>query len=108
ITRQASVEEALESIKEFSNVVIVKNGTKGALMWDKSRMYLQNAFLNETVKDAIGAGDSFNAGFIKQFIQKKPLKESLEFAALTGAINTTAAGGTNAFKSLESVKKVAK
>jgi sugar/nucleoside kinase (ribokinase family) len=108
LTSQATIEAGLETIKSFCNVVVVKNGTKGAIMWDKTKKVEQNAFLNEHVVDAIGAGDSFNAGFISQYIKRRPLEKCLEFGAVTGAINTTAAGGTNAFKSLDYVKKVAK
>jgi sugar/nucleoside kinase (ribokinase family) len=107
-TAQSSIEAAIDSIKGFCQVVVVKNGVEGAMMWDKSHLCVQQAFLNNEVKDAIGAGDSFNSGFIYKFIHKKPLKECLEFAALTGAINTTASGGTTAFRSFENIKTIAR
>ena len=68
------------------------------------RLVTKPAYLNENVVDAIGAGDSFNAGFINRFINHKPLDECLDFGALCGALNTTAAGGIGAFQSLETVK----
>jgi len=107
-TSCSSIETALESLKAFCNVVVVKNGTEGAVMWDKSTIHIQRAFLNESVIDAIGAGDSFNSGFIYKYTNRKPLRECLEFAALTGAINTTGAGGTSAFATLDKVKNTAK
>lgn len=102
-----SMEESLESIKNFCNVVVVKDGVKGATMWDGKVLISQPAFLNKEVVDAIGAGDSFNSGFISRFIAKKALAECLEFAALCGAINTTASGGTAAFQSPDGIKSVA-
>jgi sugar/nucleoside kinase (ribokinase family) len=66
-----------------------------------------SAFLNNDVVDAIGAGDSFNSGFINSFIKGKRMKECLEDGAITGAINTTASGGTAAFESKEKVKQLA-
>lgn len=106
-THCASIEEGLLAIQPFCKVVVVKNGTKGAIMWDGSKSLNQPAFLNNSVVDAIGAGDSFNSGFIRRFIQQRPLPECLEFAALTGAINTTGAGGTSAFQSTDHIKAVA-
>ncbi len=103
-----TIEAALESIKSFCNIVVVKNGTEGAVMWDSNKIRYQNAFLNEAVVDAIGAGDSFNSGFIHKFSNHNPLSECLEFAALTGAINTMGAGGTSAFETLDKVKSIAK
>jgi hypothetical protein len=35
------------------------------------------------------------------------LKSCTEFGALTGAINTTASGGTTAFSSLETIRNIA-
>jgi len=107
-TACSTIEKALETIKPFCHVVVVKNGEQGALMWDKTTVVTQKAFLNESVVDAIGAGDSFNSGFIYKYTNRRPLTECLEFAALTGAINTTGSGGTSAFETLEKVKRIAK
>jgi sugar/nucleoside kinase (ribokinase family) len=104
LTKSNTIEEALDKIKPFCNVVIVKNGISGVVMWDKSKVINKPAYLNDDVVDAIGAGDSFNAGFISRFVKKESLLDCLEFGVLTGAVNTTAAGGTGAFTSLEAVK----
>jgi sugar/nucleoside kinase (ribokinase family) len=48
--------------------------------------------------DAIGAGDSFNAGFLHGFIKGWPVIRCLEFGSLTGAFSTTASGGVQAFR----------
>ena len=55
--------------------------------------------------DAIGAGDSCNAGFVGAFVKGLPLEACQHTGNLTGAINTTAAGGTGAFTSLEDVRE---
>jgi len=104
LTKATTVEDAIMRIKPFCKTVVIKQGTKGAVLWDKTKLVNQPAYLNQNVVDAIGAGDSFNAGFISRFIKHKPLEECLDFGALTGAVNTTAAGGTGAFKSLEAIK----
>jgi sugar/nucleoside kinase (ribokinase family) len=92
----------------FENTLVVKCGSEGAYLWDSSELFFQPSFRNTKVVDSIGAGDSFDAGFIHCFLQGKPLKKCLEFAALTGAINTTREGGTGAFESLDSVKTIAR
>jgi len=107
-TSCSTLEKALETIQSYCNIVVVKNGEQGALMWDKTTVVTQKAFLNDSVVDAIGAGDSFNSGFIYKYTNRKPLAECLEFAALTGAINTTGSGGTSAFETIEKVKRIAK
>ena len=44
--------------------------------------------------DTTGAGDSFNAGFLHEWLRKRPLAEALRFAAACGAISTLGPGGT--------------
>ncbi|MEP6682067.1 MAG: carbohydrate kinase family protein [Parafilimonas sp.] len=107
LTKQSSISEALNAIKEFSNIVVVKNSAEGAVAFYKNEVVQQPAFINHDFTDAIGAGDSFDAGFIRQFILNKSLKNCMELGAVCGAINTTAYGGTTAFNNLESIKKIA-
>jgi sugar/nucleoside kinase (ribokinase family) len=107
MTKTTSIEEGINKLKPFANLVVVKNGSEGAIGWDGKNLVRQPAFLNNDIVDCIGAGDSFNAGFIKAFINGEAFKKCLELAALTGAINTTRAGGTGAFENTELVSKIA-
>jgi sugar/nucleoside kinase (ribokinase family) len=108
LTKSSSINEGLKKISNRSHLVVIKNGSEGASAWDGERLIHQHAFLNKNVVDCIGAGDSFNAGFIKEFINNSPLEKCLEKGALAGAINTTSAGGTTAFQDPESIRKIAK
>ena len=94
-------------VASFANMISVKDGSDGAWLWSQERLSHQEAFLNREVIDCIGAGDSFDAGFIHYFVQKKSPKQCLEFATLAGAVNTTAPGGTTAFSSLEAFRETA-
>jgi sugar/nucleoside kinase (ribokinase family) len=107
ITHTSSLDEALTGIRDISDIAVVKNGNSGAVLQQKKTSLTQPAFINPNVMDAIGAGDSFNAGFIHLFIQGKPLAECLSFGALCGAINTTSSGGTSAFTDFETVSELA-
>jgi len=107
LTRSNSIDEGIRKIADRSNLIVIKNGSKGAYAWDGKKLIHQHAFKNDKVVDCIGAGDSFNAGFITTYINKSSLEKCLETGALTGAINTTAAGGTTAFRDLESIRKIA-
>jgi sugar/nucleoside kinase (ribokinase family) len=107
LTNTSSLEDGLRAVKPYCNMLVVKNGSEGAYLWDGKELIHQPPFLNKEVVDSIGAGDSFDSGFIHKFLQQKPPKECLEFGALTGAINTTRPGGTNAFENLNLVKTIA-
>jgi sugar/nucleoside kinase (ribokinase family) len=108
LTGKNSLEEAIESVKEYTNILVIKRGNKGSLVYNNGELTELPAFLNRNVVDAIGAGDSFNAGFIYKFVNGSDIAECQKFGNLTGAVSTTAAGGTTAFQDYEQFKKTAK
>ena len=107
ITGAGTIDKAIKQLAPFARIIALKMGTKGSLGVRGEQKLEQPPFLNKQVVDAIGAGDSFNAGFISAFIRGETLQECLRRGNICGAVNTTAAGGTGAFASLESVRKAA-
>ena len=104
-----SMESGIDRIKSMAPqlFLVIKDGSNGAHLWDGSRIIHQPAFLNRDVVDCIGAGDSFNAGFIYKYTEGAPPSKCLEFGALAGALSTTRAGGTGAFSSRETIRELA-
>lgn len=96
-SRKFELHEAIRDIAPMANYLVVKDGDKGAWMQFGDELHFHQAFRNEQVADVIGAGDSFDAGFIARFIRGEQPRECLRFATLMGALNTTGAGGTAAF-----------
>lgn len=108
ITKKKSLQEGLDSVSSFANIIVIKDGEKGSHLWANQELVSKPAYLNSKVADCIGAGDSFDAGFINQFVNKKALSDCLEYGTIMGAINTTKSGGTGAFSSLDNVLELAK
>jgi sugar/nucleoside kinase (ribokinase family) len=108
LTGKGEVPAALAAIRSFARAVVVKQGSRGATVQCGDQVLHRPAFLNTRVVDAIGAGDSFDAGFVSRFIQGQPLSTCLSFGNLMGAVSTTAAGGTGAFASLDGVMSIAR
>jgi sugar/nucleoside kinase (ribokinase family) len=106
LTQESVLESAINKLTSFGRLVIVKLGSKGSIAATGKKSVFKKSYYNNNVVDAIGAGDSFNAGFILKYIRGCDIDECQSFANLTGAINTTAAGGTSAFESYEQVVKV--
>ncbi len=102
-----SLQECVVSLTQTPGLIVVKQGNEGASLWHENTLFAQPSFLNTAVVDAVGAGDSFNAGFIHQFLRGGSGKACLEFGALCGAVNTTAAGGTTAFKDYATFRRTA-
>ena len=109
LTGTKKTEDAIKKLMPYGKNIIIKQGNKGALLRsEKGEMYEMPSYLNTKVVDTIGAGDSFNAGFIHMFVKGEPVQKCLDFGNLTGAISTTAPGGTGAFESKELIRKAAK
>lgn len=107
LTRSKTLEEAIEKIRPIVNAAVIKCGSKGSILMRKGHPdRKQEALLNKNVVDCIGAGDSFNSGFIARLAAGDDLVRCQEYGNMTGAVNTTAAGGTTAFTCREDVERV--
>lgn len=103
LTRQTTLQKACDSLQPFANTIVVKLGSEGSAIFTEGELTFQSAFLNSHVVDAIGAGDSFNAGFISKYIDQNTLDVCQEFGNIIGAYSTTASGGTGAFAVRENI-----
>lgn len=91
------VELAAERLAKVVQTVAVKLGPVGAMgQRGKERILLPGVKVD--VVDPVGAGDSFDAGFISQYVRGADLRTCLTFGNLAGALSTTRAGGTEAFR----------
>lgn len=108
LTKSESLQEGLATVEPYANNIIIKDGENGAHLWNGVDLISRPALLNTDVVDCIGAGDSFDAGFISEYIKGTDLERCVEIGNLSGAINTTASGGTTAFENLSEIKRIAK
>jgi sugar/nucleoside kinase (ribokinase family) len=97
ITRAENGPRAAEILAGQVPLVVMKQGKDGAIARQGKEEFRAEPFLVETV-DTVGAGDSFDAGFVHQYIRGAEIEECLRFASLTGALSVTRAGGTEAFR----------
>jgi sugar/nucleoside kinase (ribokinase family) len=108
LTGKNDLNEAIQFVKKYTDILVVKRGNKGSFVHFRDQLTDLSPFLNTQVVDAIGAGDSFNAGFIFKFINGANVAECQKFGNLTGAVSTTEAGGTAAFGNFENFKNTAR
>lgn len=97
LTGEADLDSAVERVSAAVPLLVVKLGANGAVLSQKGRK-LRRPAAAVTVVDPVGAGDSFDAGFIHQFVHGADLERCLEFANLVGALSATQPGGTEAFR----------
>ena len=94
------VESAARGLAVLSEVVAVKMGESGALGICGDSVARTTAVPIDVV-DTVGAGDSFDAGFVFAYLQGWSLENSLCLAAVCGSLSTRASGGTAAQPTFE-------
>lgn len=105
LTKKDNIADAEEEIVKYTNILALKMGVNGAKVIHNGKTIALKPFINTVFKDAIGAGDSFNAGFIKEFMEEASLSDCLQNANLMGSLNTMNRGGTTSFTSTEAIEQ---
>jgi sugar/nucleoside kinase (ribokinase family) len=95
--RLVNVEEAADKLATTVPVVVIKMGSEGALARKGHQRFSSPPFRVDSI-DSVGAGDSFDAGFIHQYVRGADLQTCLDYGNLAGAFSTTRPGGTEAFR----------
>ena len=101
--RLTGANEVSTAVKELARLVpllVVKLGAEGALARRGEREWFSPA-RKVAVVDAVGAGDSFDAGFLHQYLRGSEIETCLTSGNLAGALSVTRAGGTEAFRDAE-------
>ena len=93
LTGAENVEVAADRLKVKTETVAIKLGAEGALGISQSQR-VRVASIPVNVVDTVGAGDSFDAGFIYGYLNQWSMEKSLQLACVCGALSTQKAGGT--------------
>ena len=98
------LEAAVSRLAGRVPTLVVKLGERGAVAIRDGRRFTAPA-VPVTVVDPVGAGDSFDAGFLHQYLSGADLAACLACGNRCGAFSTTASGGTEAFRDLARMKE---
>ena len=114
LTKSPSVELASERLAEKTKLAAIKLGADGALVCGSlllegeglgMREIIRAESISVNVTDTVGAGDSFDAGFLYGYLNQWNLEKSLRLACVCGALSTQQAGGVNGQPTLEEAMK---
>ena len=91
------LDRAIDSLAERVPILAVKCGSRGSIVQAGRTRWVVPALEVEPL-DTIGAGDSFNAGFLKGYLAGFSLEKCAAFGNATAALSTQRPGGTEAFR----------
>jgi len=95
LSAEATVNQALSTLGTQVGTLAIKRGSLRAMACRGGQTASADA-LQVQVVDTIGAGDSFDAGFLYGWLKGWNLEKSLRLGVVCGSLSTRAAGGTAA------------
>ncbi len=104
ITRTDDVEKAVKLLADLVPTLVVKRGKRGAIARQAGKEFVRRGVAVNAI-DPVGAGDSFDAGFIYQYVRGEDIETCLRYGNLAGAFSTTKPGGTEAFRDGKAMKE---
>ncbi|MEU8399813.1 carbohydrate kinase family protein [Nonomuraea sp. NPDC048892] len=93
--RITTLEQAVRELAARGTLPVVKRGERGAIAFADGEL-VEIPAPPATVVDAVGAGDSFDAGLLAALLRGRPLRQAMTVAVACGTLSTRAAGGTAA------------
>jgi sugar/nucleoside kinase (ribokinase family) len=96
-TNNDDLEAAVRKLSGLVPLVVVKLGRQGAMAQRGADRFTSPA-QDVVAVDTVGAGDSFDAGFLHQYVRGADLQTCLASGNKAGALSTTRPGGTEAFR----------
>lgn len=103
IAHRKTTEEALATLSARVPCIAVKCGPRGSrVRMGSTDIAVSPVSVNPV--DTIGAGDSFNAGFLFAWLQGMGPEDCAMAGNIAGALSTQRAGGTEAFRDKELVR----
>ena len=97
ICRVDDEDAALDMLSKKVPLVVMKRGSKGAVA-QRGKERVECLALKVKPVDPVGAGDSFNAGFLYKHLKGADLETCMRYGNLSAAFSTTRSGGTEAFR----------
>src|SRR5438105_11450746 len=88
ITRTDDVERAVKRLADLVPTLVVKRGKRGAIAREAGKEFVSRGVAVNAI-DPVGAGDSFDAGFIHQYVRGADIETCLKYGNLAGAFSTT-------------------
>jgi sugar/nucleoside kinase (ribokinase family) len=104
LSGESNVDLVADKLKFKIGTMAIKLGAEGALGVHNGEK-VRVASVPVEVVDTVGAGDSFDAGFLYGYLNDWSLEKSLQLACVCGALSTQHAGGTDGQPTFEDAMK---
>lgn len=107
ITETEDPQSAVSELMRLVKVAVVKDGANGAWAGCDGEIVFAPAINLGVAIDTTGAGDCFNAGFLRGcLVEHAPLRDCLLYGNICGGLSVTAIGGATAAPTYEELMTI--
>ena len=99
---QASRRHAV-STGQQRRYIVIKQGERGASLYDGKRFYMVPSERVERVVDTTAAGDTFSAAMTLEYLRGADIKSAIRYGAAAAAITVSREGASSSIPTLEEV-----
>jgi 2-dehydro-3-deoxygluconokinase len=104
ITAHQTMGEAAQTLLDAgAGTVIIKRGEHGSLLYRQDWQHHQPAIHLGELVDSIGAGDTYDVGYIYGTLQSWSAEKCALFASIAAGFTVTGVGGSNTMPNLERI-----
>jgi sugar/nucleoside kinase (ribokinase family) len=104
LTGKEEIKDAAEMLyNEGFKIIAIKLGAKGVLIKDEKHLEKIPAIPPKEFIDSIGAGDSFDAGFLQGYLEGHDIVSSAKMGVMTATMSIEGIGGTETFPKRENL-----
>lgn len=104
ITAIDDLEQAGRTLASAGTTVALKNGADGGIVWTPDGSRFTAPGVPVDVVDTTGAGDSFDAGYLRGLLDGLDAQECLRVATAAGSLSTRRRGGTGAQPDIDELR----
>jgi sugar/nucleoside kinase (ribokinase family) len=109
VSGASSIEKSIPILRTLGpKIVVIKQGEKGAKILTDKLEFDQPAIKPNVLVDSIGAGDSFDAGFLYGLLHKLNLKKCAYLGAYAASKSCEGIGGTSTFPTEKEITSIIK
>lgn len=106
---ESSLRAALAISKKVkAKYIVIKQGSKGAFLYDGKRYNTFPALKTNKVVDTTAAGDAFTAALTLEYLRSGDIRESIKYANAAGAIAISRVGSASSVPTCEEIAEVLK
>ncbi|AAY79645.1 bifunctional 2-dehydro-3-deoxygluconokinase/2-dehydro-3-deoxygalactonokinase [Sulfolobus acidocaldarius] len=104
IIGESDPEKALKILSNYSRIVVMKLGARGAMVYSDGSIYFSPGYQVQ-VEDVIGAGDALGGTFLSLYLKGFNVKKALDYSIVASTLNVMIRGDQENLPSTKEIEE---